>query len=316
MNETFNAILEQIKSHDTIIIHRHQSPDPDAIGSQGGLREVLRASFPEKRVLATGVNEDTLAYMTQMDDVKDEDYKDALVIVVDTANRPRIDDDRWDTGNFLIKIDHHPDRDVYGDISWVNTDASSASEIIAQFTFDMGLTMPDEGARLLFAGIVGDTGRFLYPATSSLTFSIAADLRGYDFDFAGLGRTMDSFDMNIARLQGFMFENLEVDENGAAQMFLTLDDMKRFGVTPQEAGRVVSTPGKINTIETWVLFYEQEPTEGDDNKYRVHFRSKTKQINQIAEAHNGGGHPLASGARAKDDAEAAQIYKEVQAIFK
>ena len=35
----FQAILEKIKAYDTIIIHRHQRPDPDAIGSQIGLKE-------------------------------------------------------------------------------------------------------------------------------------------------------------------------------------------------------------------------------------------------------------------------------------
>ncbi len=42
-------ILEQIKRYDTIIIHRHQRPDPDAFGSQLGLKALLQASFPEKR---------------------------------------------------------------------------------------------------------------------------------------------------------------------------------------------------------------------------------------------------------------------------
>ena len=40
-----NEILEKIQAYDTIIIHRHQNPDPDAIGSQVGLRDLLRAHF-------------------------------------------------------------------------------------------------------------------------------------------------------------------------------------------------------------------------------------------------------------------------------
>ncbi|GMA70316.1 hypothetical protein GCM10025879_15620 [Leuconostoc litchii] len=44
-------ILEQIKRYDTIIIHRHQRPDPDAFGSQLGLKEILKSSFPEKKFM-------------------------------------------------------------------------------------------------------------------------------------------------------------------------------------------------------------------------------------------------------------------------
>lgn len=41
-------ILNEIKAFDTIIIHRHVRPDPDAYGSQCGLAELLKESFPEK----------------------------------------------------------------------------------------------------------------------------------------------------------------------------------------------------------------------------------------------------------------------------
>lgn len=82
----FQAILEKIKAYDTIIIHRHQRPDPDAIGSQVGLKEILKTNFPDKKVLVTGVNEPTLSWIAEMDEVTDQDYEGALVIVTDTAN--------------------------------------------------------------------------------------------------------------------------------------------------------------------------------------------------------------------------------------
>ena len=83
----FQAILEKIKAYDTIIIHRHQRPDPDAIGSQVGLKEILKTNFPDKKILATGVNEPTLSWIAEMDEVADQDYEGALVIVTDTANK-------------------------------------------------------------------------------------------------------------------------------------------------------------------------------------------------------------------------------------
>ena len=42
-------IVDTIKKYDKIIIHRHLRPDPDALGSQVGLAELLRESFPKKK---------------------------------------------------------------------------------------------------------------------------------------------------------------------------------------------------------------------------------------------------------------------------
>ncbi|HEQ0654562.1 TPA: bifunctional oligoribonuclease/PAP phosphatase NrnA, partial [Streptococcus pyogenes] len=88
MITTFETILDKIKAHQTIIIHRHQNPDPDALGSQAGLKEIIAQNFPDKKVLMTGFDEPSLTWISQMDQVTDKDYKEALVIITDTANRP------------------------------------------------------------------------------------------------------------------------------------------------------------------------------------------------------------------------------------
>ena len=238
-----NDILEKIQAYDTIIIHRHQNPDPDAIGSQVGLRDLLRAHFPQKRVLATGYDEPTLTWLAEMDDVKDENYEGALVIVCDTANTPRIDDKRYTTGDFLIKIDHHPNDDAYGDLLWVDTDSSSTSELIALFAKELDLELPVSAARLLYAGIVGDTGRFLYPATSTRTFELAAFLRSIPFDFTALARQMDTINLKTAKLQGYVYDHLEIDEHGAARVTLTQELLKKFDLRDSETAAIVGAPG-------------------------------------------------------------------------
>ena len=255
----FQAILEKIKAYYTIIIHRHQRPDPDAIGSQVGLKEILKTNFPDKKVLATGVNEPTLSWIAEMDEVTDQDYEGALVIVTDTANTPRIDDDRYDKGDFLIKIDHHPNDDAYGDLLLVDTTASSASEIVTDWALSLGLSLSDAAARVLYNGIVGDTGRFLFPSTTPKTLQIAAKLREYDFDFAAMARRMDSFPFKIAKLQGYVFDNLDVDENGAARVVLTRKVLDDFNITDAESSAIVGTPGRIDSVESWVIVSSRIP---------------------------------------------------------
>lgn len=306
----FQQILDKIKEYDTIIIHRHMRPDPDALGSQIGLRDIIRHNFPKKKVLATGFDEPTLAWIAKMDQVTDQDYQGALVVVTDTANTPRIDDERYKKGDFLIKIDHHPNDEVYGDLSYVDTNASSASEIVTDFALSCDLLLSTSAARVLYNGIVGDTGRFLYPATTSKTLKIASKLREFDFDFSAMARQMDSFPFKIAKLQGFIFEQLKIDKNGAACVTLTQEDLKRFDVTDTETAAIVGVPGKIDIVESWAIFVEQS-----DGHYRVRLRSKSHIINEIAKRHNGGGHPLASGANSYSLEENQAIYQEIQEIL-
>lgn len=306
----FQDILDKIREYDQIIIHRHQRPDPDALGSQVGLAELIKHNYPQKTVKTTGLDVPNLTWLAQMDSVSSSDYQNALVIVTDTANTARIDDDRYQNGNYLIKIDHHPNDEPYGDICFVNSQASSASEIITELALAANWQVSNRAAYLLYAGIVGDTGRFLYPATTSRTLEIAAHLRTYEFDFAGLARQMDTFSLKIAKLQSYVFDQLEIDENGVARVTLTQDTLARFGATDADTAAIVGSPGKIDMVNTWAIFVEQP-----EGHYRVRLRSKEKVINQVAKRHDGGGHPLASGANSASVKENQQIYRELQELF-
>ena len=305
--EVFDQILNEIKHYKTIIVHRHKRPDPDALGSQGGLVEILKASFPDKQILKAGGPVDGLRFLSEMDPVTAEDYKNSLVIVTDTANSPRISGDDYTLGEKLIKIDHHPNDEPYGDIVFVNTKASSCSEIIVDF-YDYHkaeLKLTDEGARLLYAGIVGDTGRFLYPATTSHTLQVAAELMTYNFSATDLNNELNVMSPSVALLSGYVLQNIEVNELGVGRVILTKECLAEFGVADSETAAVVSLPGSIEGVLLWGIFVEQP-----EGYFRCRLRSKGPVINEIAKRHHGGGHPLASGANAKDLAEVAEIMSE------
>ena len=97
----------------------------------------------------------------------------------------------------------------------------------------------------------------LYPSTTPKTLQIAAKLREHNFDFASMARRMDSFPFKIAKLQGYVFDNLEVDENGAARVVLTRKILDDFNVTDAESSAIVGTPGRIDCVESWAIFVEQ-----------------------------------------------------------
>ncbi|MGV0168999.1 DHH family phosphoesterase [Furfurilactobacillus sp. WILCCON 0119] len=298
--ETTSVILAAIQAADTIIIHRHQRPDPDALGSQFGLRTLIKAAFPTKKVYAVGDVPTDLAWLGLPDQVADATFANALVIVVDTANTERIDDGRYLQGRELIKIDHHPNDDAFGDPQWVLPEASSTSELIMDLVNASNGQLPltAKAARLLYAGIVGDTGRFLYPATSAHTLQIASQLLATGIDAAEVSRHETELSRGVGRLMGDVLTDLEIDANGAAYFVATQERLTALNVTTSEAHAVVSTPGRLEDVIAWLLVVENA-----DGTFRVHLRSKGPVINGLAKGHHGGGHDLASGANAADQNE-------------
>ncbi|SDJ65731.1 DHH family phosphoesterase [Salimicrobium halophilum] len=305
----YEQIKKEIEDHPTIIIHRHVRPDPDALGSQIGLKMILEASYPDKKVLVTGENDESFEFLGHMDEIRDEDYEGALVIVNDTANQERIDDERYSHGESLIKIDHHPVVDEYGDVQWVETDSSSTSEMIFVLTREIeGWIIPEEAARLLYAGIVGDTGRFLFPSTTERTFEAASELIRHDFDRPALYDHLYKTPIHLARLKGYILQNVTVSDKGHAAIPLTKETLDEFGVHPLETSKLVGILGDMEGILSWVFFVEE------DSEIRVRLRSKGPVVNKLAERHRGGGHPMAAGARAEDWEETKKIDAELYSI--
>ena len=76
----FEEILRLIQAHEVIILHRHSQPDGDALGSQIGLKHLLLANFPGKRVYMAGDAAGRYAFMADsvMDEIPDALYPQAL----------------------------------------------------------------------------------------------------------------------------------------------------------------------------------------------------------------------------------------------
>lgn len=308
-------IIKFIEESETIIIHRHERPDPDALGSQAGLAELLSNHFPMKKIYTVGEEEKSLTFIKSMDDISDESFENALIIICDTANTERISDKRYKDGKTIVKIDHHPNDDPYGDVNWINTNASSTSEMIYNlykvFHDEIGMKMTDEAARCLFTGIVGDTGRFRYPNTTTETFKTVSELVQYHFSPVEIYEKMERKSLQDARLEGHILASFELLESGAGFMNLPNSLLQKYGVTTSEASKLVNTFANVTGLKAWVFFVE-EP----DGLIRVRLRSKGPIINKLAQRYNGGGHPLASGASAKSWDETKNILADLDNLCK
>ena len=299
-------ILNKIKEFQTIIIHRHVRPDGDCIGSQMGLKHMLQASFPEKKIYAVGGDDipEYLRGFALMDEVEESVYEDALVIVVDTSNAKRIQNDNWQKGKFVIKIDHHDDSEDFGNINFVDNKSPSCSALLARFynDFDEDLKLPYEAAYALYFGIVTDTGRFRYRGVSGDVLRNASVLLDKEIDLEKLYSSLYLKDKESLKLQGFVYKNFKMTPNGVVYIRFTKRTQKKFGVTPDEAGNMVNTIDSIKGSLIWIAFIDQP-----NGEIRGRLRSRFLAINDIASQFRGGGHLQAAGATMYNNKEVKEL---------
>ncbi len=289
------AILEKITEYAKIIIIRHRRPDGDALGSSLGLREILRASFPEKTVLCQSEDSsDNLAFMGRDDDpLPEAEYADALVISLDTATSDRLSNSFWPSAGCLVRIDHHVDIKPYCGISWVEDYRSSTCEMIADFCFAFPdqLKMTADAARLLYTGMVTDSGRFQIKDVTGETMRLAGRLLDAGIDTETLFANLSLEDFSVLEYRAYALGQIKRTENGVAYLYVTTEMQERFGLGREDASASVSFMDKIKGSIIWIAFIDN-----GDGSIRVRLRSRFTTVNKIAEKYRGGGHECASGA--------------------
>ena len=133
MRNIYKKIYGQIKKYDSILIVRHIGADPDALGSQFALRELIKNKFSKKKVYAIGNPSNRFRFMGVLDKVEDIDVDNTLLIVLDTPDIKRIDGVSIEDYKNIIKIDHHPVVDTYANIEYVDDTSSSTCQLILEF---------------------------------------------------------------------------------------------------------------------------------------------------------------------------------------
>ncbi|MBU1144516.1 MAG: bifunctional oligoribonuclease/PAP phosphatase NrnA [Firmicutes bacterium] len=306
-------ILDKILKYKKIIIHMHMRPDGDCYGAGFGLKNILTESFPEKEVYVVGDTADYVKFIGNVDTISDDVYKGALSIVVDTATRDRVADQRYSLGEYVIKIDHHLPVDDYGDYQFVDTSRPATAQIILEFYLEFSniLKLNMEAARALYTGIITDTGRFKYRSVTSDTFKAVAHLLDFGLDFTKVLATLDIKSENLMRLQGYVLQNFEKTQHGVAYIRMLPEIIAKFGVSLEEASSLVNELSSLQDCPVWILFAEYE-----NNIVRARIRSKGPAIDKLANKYQGGGHPMACGANVGNWETVASLLADADELVK
>lgn len=306
----FEAVLDLIRSHDTVIIHRHKNPDGDALGAQTGLALLLREAFPEKRVLTVGDMTPRYAFISgPMDEVCDDDYQNALAIVLDTSAKALIADDRYTTAAVSARIDHHIFVEKIADVEVTDTSFESCCGMIAAFALECALPLTPEAAKALYTGMVTDSGRFRYDSTNANTHRLAAFLMEQPFDTADIYRNLYADDLANMQLRARFTLRINTTPHRVAYIYTTAEEVAAYAADLFTISRgMVGVMSEIRGIDSWVNF-----TESKDGVL-CEIRSNRYNINPIAVKYGGGGHQKASGATLKSKEEAMALLADLNAL--
>ena len=308
----FETILSAIRAFPRIIIHRHQKPDGDAIGSQVGLSEILKANFPDKEILIVGDAPGRYGFIEHStpDTVSDEAYEGALAIVLDTSAKALISDSRYQTATATARIDHHIFVETICEHEVTDTSYESCCGLIVAFAIESKLTIPTLAAAALYTGMVTDSGRFRYDSTSSKTHLLAARLLEENVDTAEIFRNLYADDLERNKLRARFVLKIQTTEKNVAYLYTDKDELMALGVDIFTVSRgMVGTMADLKGIDIWVNF-----TETDDGVL-CELRSSRYNINPIAVKYGGGGHAKASGATVKNREEAMAMLADLDAMI-
>ncbi|MBR2047314.1 MAG: bifunctional oligoribonuclease/PAP phosphatase NrnA [Oscillospiraceae bacterium] len=310
----FEAIYRQILAHDTLILHRHSRPDGDALGSQIGLKAILKENFPEKTVYAVGDDAGFYAFMedTVMDVIPDSAYENALAVILDCGAPALISDERCRLAKSTVRIDHHIYSGPIAQTEVIDTSFESCCGMVTQFALESGLRVPRLAAKSLFTGMVTDSGRFRYDCTTPRTLRLAAFLLEQGIDLNEVYRDLyaDDFESKLRKAEFTL--KTRFTANRVAYIYTTREELA--ALVAQGIGTFTVSRGMVNTMadikgtEIWANFTET------DRGVLCEIRSAGVNINPIAVKYGGGGHAKASGATVADRETAMAMLRDLDQL--
>ena len=187
----------------------------------------------------------------------------------------------------------HQDTYLDKDIEfYIRSDKCSASIVIYDLLKIFKINLTPEVATYIYAGIVGDTDRFLHNNTTPEVFDCASQLVKAGAD---IQRVYDvvyrSMTMSQIHLRNFLFENLTEFSEKVCYVVVSKADLAKLHATVEDLKMFVNDINLIKKYSAVVVAYEVE-----DNNYKVSMRSKNNaEVLSVAVRHGGGGHKMAAG---------------------
>lgn len=283
-----------------ILIVTHKNPDGDAVGSSLALRVALRNLGKEVEVAMMDIPPPEFVFLPHFLKIKEwfapDDFD--MAILVDCGGWSRtgffVDDElNIDWPKNLVVIDHHYKQTLTPGLHIVDSNMSSASEIVYYILKEWNVLITREIALCLLTGIFTDTGGFKHSNVTEQVFKIAAELLAKGVDINKIAQNTNG-NKKIAQLKlwGKIINNLKVNsEFGVVFSIVTQTDLDEFGLTEDDISGILDLiRGVIGTKATLLLSEKDDEIRGS-----LRTEELGVDVSKLAVIFGGGGHIKAAG---------------------
>lgn len=322
----FQPIIDFIERNQGFILTAHETPDADALGSEIAMSGILKYLGKDVVILNADPAPSMFEFMDPdgtihvLDDPAEipADVEKRSLLILDVNDVKNI-------GNVSVEIlprvreyfiiDHHERENSMTTSNLIEEDASSTCELLFGLAERLEVPLDFVTAQALYAGIVYDTGSFVYPKTTARTFTAAHKLVSAGVVPNDVYANMyENNSISFLLLQSKVLASLELhyDRHVAVQYMLrnTLEDA---GAQYEEGQSLINIPLKSRDVRVSVFFKENE-----EGMLRCSLRSKGNiDVAKIAQQHGGGGHKTAAGFKCSGslDANRDSVLAELKEYF-
>ncbi|OGB60269.1 MAG: hypothetical protein A2Y94_02145 [Caldithrix sp. RBG_13_44_9] len=300
MKQTVSQIINLIQNQDNFLLTTHMNADGDAFASVLAIAYLMENLKKKYQIIIHDQQVDgKYDFLWGIKTIRSyaSELKSTFraAIVLDVPSLKRVGDPAilMPARENCVKIDHHPIEEDFAAYNYVDTEASSTSQLIYDIIDLAGIPLTKPLSELIFAGIMYDTGRFSFSNTHQRDFEIAAKLLAHGAEPHKIsGALFFNNSFHSMKTLGYALANMKVLLDGKLSViFIPLEIMETNNHA--EIEELANYSVAIQGVEVGIFVREVQ-----SHYYKISFRSKGNvNVNSIAKVFGGGGHMHAAGAR-------------------
>ncbi|MDE7192253.1 MAG: bifunctional oligoribonuclease/PAP phosphatase NrnA [Clostridia bacterium] len=299
----YEEFIKAVDKSGSICLISHQNPDGDTCGSALALYRALKLYGKERvYIYCDSVFRNSLLTLEGIDDYnKTQVDKCDMAIACDCAEYDRMGAylSLFNKAKTRVNIDHHKTNSRYGNINIIEAGVSATCEVMYKIikALDQKKSCLDDiVAKLLYSGLVTDSGGFTFSSVSSQTHEVASKLIAYDFSASDIcEHFLKNVSLNVFNLRMRVLSKARFFQDGKIGLiYFSQDDFLATGTAAEDTEGAINYIRDIDTVEVAVAITQTKQS----NSYKVSIRTSDRvDASRIASVFGGGGHKNAAGCR-------------------